>query len=481
MRAIERHARRLRDGEHALIAVRASIATLSLFLLALVASPAFALDFDYRPGDLIRADTLGTLFKIKTYLTNNESTAQTFRITKTPRVPVGWTASLCIGEFCYRYTVNEVEEIVEPGATDTVSSWIQTFVNEGSGGAVLTVAPIDAPGEAVSYTLTAITRGIDVLIVDDDGGAAYDSLCASALPAGEIAGTWLRTSAAPDAADLAPFDRVFWLTGETSPSLDATDRAAITSYLAGGGEMLLSGQDIARSLCDPASAEYSAEACAWLASNFHVAFRADDAGATDVSGTAGDPVGDALALSIAGGTGAGNQSSPDGVAATAGGVTVLAYDGTAHAAGVRNPAHCPTTVFLAFGVEGVAADTARAGLVARVLGYFDAASPNPDSCEIVEPPPPGPLSMLSPNRPNPFHPSTQFAIRLEAPDRATLEIFDAAGRLVRTVIDEPRPAGESFAAWDGRDGDGEEVTGGVYFARLSANARSETRRVVLLR
>ncbi|MFN0151566.1 MAG: FlgD immunoglobulin-like domain containing protein [bacterium] len=479
MRAVERDARRLRNGEHALIVARALVAACALTIFASIAAPALAVDFDYRPGDLVRAGTLGTLFKVKTYLTNNEPTAQTFRVTKVDRVPVGWTASICIGEFCYRSTVNDVEETVEPGATDTVASWIQTFTNEGSGGAVLTVAPVDAPEEAVSYTLTAVTSGVDVLIVDDDGGAAYDSVCANALPAGKVAGAWSRADAVPDAEDLAKFERVIWLTGEASPSLDGADRAAITGYLAGGGEMLLSGQNIARSLCDPTSAEYSEDACAWLASNFYVAFRADNAGATDLSGVAGEPIGDALAFSIAGG--AGNQSSPDGVGATGGGVAVLAYDATTHAAGVRNPANCPTTVFLAFGVEGVAADVARADLIARVLGYFDTASPNPDSCIIIQPPPPGPFAMLAPNRPNPFHPSTQFAIRLAEPDRATLEVFDAAGRLVRTVIDETRPAGESFAAWDGKDDDGEQLPGGVYFARLSANARAETQRVVLIR
>ena len=49
-----------------------------------------------------------------------------------------------------------------------------------------------------------------------------------------------------------------------------------------------------------------------------------------------------------------------------------------------------------------------------------------------------------------------------------LEIFDIAGRQVRTVLAEIQQAGFRETTWDGRDEDGYVVGAGVYFYRLTA-------------
>ncbi len=56
-----------------------------------------------------------------------------------------------------------------------------------------------------------------------------------------------------------------------------------------------------------------------------------------------------------------------------------------------------------------------------------------------------------------------------------------AGRLVRVLVDEPRPAGRHLVHWNGR-GDGERpLASGVYYYRLEAGAHVETRSIVLVR
>jgi flagellar hook assembly protein FlgD len=47
-----------------------------------------------------------------------------------------------------------------------------------------------------------------------------------------------------------------------------------------------------------------------------------------------------------------------------------------------------------------------------------------------------------------------------------LAVFDAAGRLVRVLVDGQLPAGPCSVAWDGRDRAGREVGSGGYLARL---------------
>jgi rhodanese-related sulfurtransferase len=92
--------------------------------------------------------------------------------------------------------------------------------------------------------------------------------------------------------------------------------------------------------------------------------------------------------------------------------------------------------------------------------------------------------VLGPASPNPFSTSTEISYALpsaEGPWRVTLDIYDARGRLVTTIVDGAAGEGAARVAWDGTDDRGRPVTSGLYFCRLTANGRSLTRRVVLLR
>jgi hypothetical protein len=85
------------------------------------------------------------------------------------------------------------------------------------------------------------------------------------------------------------------------------------------------------------------------------------------------------------------------------------------------------------------------------------------------------------NFPNPFNPQTQIAFDLPSTGRAEIRIYDVRGRLVRTLVDEQRPAGHQILRWDGRDDDGREVASGTYFYRLSAPGVNESRKMVVVR
>jgi flagellar hook assembly protein FlgD len=61
-----------------------------------------------------------------------------------------------------------------------------------------------------------------------------------------------------------------------------------------------------------------------------------------------------------------------------------------------------------------------------------------------------------------------------------LEIFDLAGRRVRSLASGVLPAGEVTREWDGRDDRGHGVRSGVYFVRLTTPARTFTTRLVSL-
>lgn len=91
------------------------------------------------------------------------------------------------------------------------------------------------------------------------------------------------------------------------------------------------------------------------------------------------------------------------------------------------------------------------------------------------------VNFLAQNYPNPLNPSTRIDFSLRGPGRVSLRIYDAAGRLVRTLIDEPRNAGRYSEDWDGRDSRGRSVASGVYYYRLVSGSFAATRKMVLLR
>jgi hypothetical protein len=90
-------------------------------------------------------------------------------------------------------------------------------------------------------------------------------------------------------------------------------------------------------------------------------------------------------------------------------------------------------------------------------------------------------TFLSQNFPNPFNPVTTIAFGLKAGGFVNLSVYDAAGRLVVTLINESRPAGQYAAAWNGKVQNGSSAASGVYFYRLAAGNYIETRKMILLK
>ncbi len=88
---------------------------------------------------------------------------------------------------------------------------------------------------------------------------------------------------------------------------------------------------------------------------------------------------------------------------------------------------------------------------------------------------------LSQNFPNPFNPITQIEFNLRRAESVRLEVFNALGQTVATLIEGDRPAGTHVIQWFGVDDRGNEVASGVYFYRLTAGERSEVRKMMLLK
>jgi len=85
------------------------------------------------------------------------------------------------------------------------------------------------------------------------------------------------------------------------------------------------------------------------------------------------------------------------------------------------------------------------------------------------------------NVPNPFNPATEVRFILPVDQSVQLAVYDVSGRLVKTLVDEVRPAGDNIARWDGTDRLNRAVASGTYFARLTGRGVSQVRPMALVR
>ncbi len=80
------------------------------------------------------------------------------------------------------------------------------------------------------------------------------------------------------------------------------------------------------------------------------------------------------------------------------------------------------------------------------------------------------------------NPAPSHVLQYSVPQtaRVSVRIYNAAGRLVRTVIDQDAAAGSFRATWDGQADDGAYAARGVYFARYTADGKvSDTKKLIL--
>ncbi|MCK4233850.1 T9SS type A sorting domain-containing protein [candidate division WOR-3 bacterium] len=90
---------------------------------------------------------------------------------------------------------------------------------------------------------------------------------------------------------------------------------------------------------------------------------------------------------------------------------------------------------------------------------------------------------LSQNVPNPFYNKTRISYQIPFGKSAhtILKVYDATGRVVRTLVDEDQGPGWYSVTWDGRDGFGKRVSSGVYFTRFTAGNYVKTGKMLYLR
>ncbi len=91
------------------------------------------------------------------------------------------------------------------------------------------------------------------------------------------------------------------------------------------------------------------------------------------------------------------------------------------------------------------------------------------------------VTTLSFAQPNPFRGTVTLSFSLAQSGPVDLRIYGVDGRLVRTLVSGTQEAGYYRPVWDGRDDHGNEMSAGVFYARLVAGKVRVTRTMSYLR
>lgn len=90
--------------------------------------------------------------------------------------------------------------------------------------------------------------------------------------------------------------------------------------------------------------------------------------------------------------------------------------------------------------------------------------------------------------PNPFNPST--SVRYTIPNvisttgrnlNIKLIVYDVLGNLIKTLVDEEKSAGTYEVVWNGKNSFGNNVSSGIYLARIQVNQQFENLKLMLLK
>jgi hypothetical protein len=96
---------------------------------------------------------------------------------------------------------------------------------------------------------------------------------------------------------------------------------------------------------------------------------------------------------------------------------------------------------------------------------------------------------LNQNYPNPFKTKTTISYQLTINGQVSLSIYNIAGQLVKTLIDDPSPnalgegrvRSEGSVTWNGCDNNEQRVSNGVYFYRLISGKFNAIKKLVILK
>ena len=309
----------------------------------------------------------------------------------------------------------------------------------------------------------------EVLLVDDDGGVSSEADYQSSLDRQNLRRRTFSVadSGSTPSAVLASFNEkpvMLWFTADdTTNALTMNERLVIVSHLIGGGNAIITGQNMA---------EFTAPGDTLLAKHLGIQYNGAPT-APFLRGFAGDIIGDGISLLFT----ASSKDMLSIITGSTGQPTKTLYYGTSlsdtvNIAGVRviGPGSAWGATFFGFGL-GRLAPAFQDTFIIRSIRYFDqiVVSVSERDAQTV----PSEFT-LAQSYPNPFNPTTQIKYGLPQQSHATVTIYNVVGQKVAALFDGVQAAGFHEVTWNGTNAKGTPVASGIYFYKLEAKGENGT-------
>jgi hypothetical protein len=178
----------------------------------------------------------------------------------------------------------------------------------------------------------------------------------------------------------------------------------------------------------------------------------------------------------------GANSYIDHISPTGTGFLIFYDTDNAYDCGVANDAGTYRTCGLSFelgGLDDASPPSTRSALFDSIMRFFGIIIPGVEEEEGLSLIPQ--KTLLSALYPNPGVRVMSVQYQLAQASDVSLCLYDAAGRLVRTLVKRQVEPGYYTQVWDTKDDQGRRVPAGVYFIRFSTDNYHRTEKAVLIK
>ncbi|MBT4143756.1 MAG: T9SS type A sorting domain-containing protein [Candidatus Marinimicrobia bacterium] len=293
-------------------------------------------------------------------------------------------------------------------------------------------------------------------------GYAFDTADNDAVISGEI--------------QLSHYTAVFWLLGDESTeheTFSASEQNIVKDYLKQGGQIFISGSEVAWDLDQQGSSSDRNFLHDYLKTQYNL----DDANSYIAHGAEGT-VFESLTLYYDNGNyGVYPENYPDAFSTTGGSESALIY-GNNLIAGIQFSGLVPggtenaRIVMMGFPFETIYAEQERIDLAGRILAFFGFSVELGFDDVTIQ----ANQFRLYPNFPNPFNPSTTIRFSVEMRQTISLRILDVKGRLVKNLLEEAVEPGLHEIQWNAS-----QMASGVYFVEMLAGSFRDVQKMILLK
>jgi len=91
------------------------------------------------------------------------------------------------------------------------------------------------------------------------------------------------------------------------------------------------------------------------------------------------------------------------------------------------------------------------------------------------------ITELGSNYPNPFNPTTNISFSLKEAGKVSLDVYNAKGQKIRTLLNSEMAAANHVVTWNGDDNSGKKVSSGIYFYKMHTAKYTETKKMLLMK